>query len=98
MDKPPFRLALKQVCPMAPYLDHYFFIYTAQKMKFSIKDSPVNVTKFAVSGGFGHIYSRNFSWKTSFFLQCYINDLSNDLSTNAKFLEMIQPIFHSTKS
>ena len=29
---------------------------TAQKMKFPIKDSSVNVAKSAVSCGFGHIY------------------------------------------
>ena len=28
----------------------------APKMKFSIKDSSVNVTKSAGNGGFGHIY------------------------------------------
>ena len=30
--------------------------YQCKKMKFSIKISSVNVTKSAVSGGFGHIY------------------------------------------
>ena len=32
---------------------------TAQKMKFSIKVSSVNVAKCAFSCGFGHIYWRN---------------------------------------
>ena len=39
------------------------FPYTAQKMKFSIKDFFSKV-----SCGFSHIYWRNPSWKTSFFL------------------------------
>ena len=30
--------------------------YTAQKLKFSVKDVLVTVTKSAVSGGFDHIY------------------------------------------
>ena len=33
--------------------------YTAEKMKFSIRISSVNVTKSAVSCGFGYIYWRN---------------------------------------
>ena len=32
---------------------------TAQKMRFSIKISSVNLTKSAVSCGFGHMYLRN---------------------------------------
>ena len=44
----------------------FLITFTAQKMKFS----PVNVTKSAVSGGFGHIYWRNPYWKTSFFVHC----------------------------
>ena len=43
---------------------------TAQKMNFLLRISSVNVTKSAVSCGFGHIYWRNSSWKTSFFVQC----------------------------
>ena len=31
-------------------------IWTAQKMKFSIRISLVNVTKFSIYCGFGHIY------------------------------------------
>ena len=45
---------------------------TAQKMKFSLSISSVNVTKSAVSCGFSHIYWRNPQWKTSFFVQCNI--------------------------
>ena len=47
----------------------FLITFTAQKMKFS----PVNVTKSAVSGGFGHIYWRNPYWKTSFFVQCLLH-------------------------
>ena len=43
---------------------------TAQKMKISLRISSVNATKSLVSGGFGHIYWRNYQWKTSFFVQC----------------------------
>ena len=32
---------------------------TAQKIKFSIEGSPVNVTRSAGNCGFGHIYWRN---------------------------------------
>ena len=35
----------------------------------------VNVTKFAVSCGFGHIFRRNPLWKTSFFVQCEFSRL-----------------------
>ena len=41
---------------------------TAQKMKFSVKISSVNVIKFAENCGFGNIYWRNPYWKTSFFV------------------------------
>ena len=34
-------------------------IITAQKMKLSIEDFFINVTKSAVACGFGHIYWRN---------------------------------------
>ena len=34
---------------------------------FPLKISPINMTKTAVSCGFGHIYWRNPQWKTSFF-------------------------------
>ena len=37
-----------------------------------LKTSSVNVTKSTDSCRFGHIYWRNFKWKTSFFLQCII--------------------------
>ena len=37
-------------------LDNLFASNTAQKIKFSMRLSSVNVTKSAVSCGFGHIY------------------------------------------
>ena len=40
-----------------------------KKWSFSLKIASVNVTKFAISCGFGHIYRRNLLWKTSFFVQ-----------------------------
>ena len=39
----------------------------AQKMKLSMKDLSVNVTKSTTNCGFDDIYLRNASWKTSFF-------------------------------
>ena len=44
----------------------YFQSYTS----FTLRISWVNVTKSAVSCGFGHIYRRNPEWKTSIFMQC----------------------------
>ena len=38
-----------------------------KKWSFPLRISTVNVTKSAVSCGFGHIHWRNPSWKTSFF-------------------------------
>ena len=40
-----------------------------RKWSFPLRISTVNVTKFTVSCGFGHIYWRNPQWKTSFFVQ-----------------------------
>ena len=44
-----------------------------KKWGFPLRISPVNVTKSAVSSGFGHLYRRNPSWKTLFFVQCKID-------------------------
>ena len=41
-----------------------------KKWSFPLRISLVNVTKSAVSYGFGHIYWSNPLWKTSFFVQC----------------------------
>ena len=43
---------------------------TVQKWSFPLRISSVNVTKLAVSSGFGHIYWRNLLWKSSFLAQC----------------------------
>ena len=45
-----------------------------KKWSFPLSISSVNVTKSAGICGFGHIYWRNPSWKTSFFVQCYFHD------------------------
>ena len=50
-----------------------YIFNTAQKMKFSIKDFFSQVTKPAVSCRFGHIYRRNPQWKTSFFVQYFLD-------------------------
>ena len=42
-----------------------------KKWSFPWRISSVNVTKSAGICGLGHIYWRNPSWKTSFFVQCY---------------------------
>ena len=41
-----------------------------KKWSFPLRIFLVNMTKCAVSCGFGHIYWRNTWWKTSFFVQC----------------------------
>ena len=46
-----------------------------KKCSFPLRISPVNVTKSAGNCGFGHIYWRNFLWKTSFFLSLARNML-----------------------
>ena len=43
-----------------------------KKWSFPFRISPVNVTKSAVSYGFGHIYRRNPEWKTTSFVQCIL--------------------------
>ena len=48
--------------------DYDSIIIIAQKLCFPIRISLVNMTKSAVSCGFGHIYWRNSQWKTSFFV------------------------------
>ena len=45
--------------------------YTAQKMKFSIKDFFSKCGQIRSFLRFGHIYWRNTSWKTLFFVQCF---------------------------
>ena len=56
-----------------PFFFPSFFIRFSlhTKWSFPLRISSVNVTKSAVSCGFGHIYWRNPKWKTSFFVKCY---------------------------
>ena len=37
-----------------------------KKLSFSLRISSINVTKFAVSCGFGHIYLKNPQWRISY--------------------------------
>ena len=53
------------------------YLTLRKKWSFPWSISSVNVTKSAVSCGFGHICWRNSSWKTSSFVQCPV--LSNAL-------------------
>ena len=41
-----------------------------KKWGFPLRISSIDVTKSAVSCGFGHIYWKNLEWKTSFFVYC----------------------------
>ena len=52
-------------------------MFTAQKIKFSIKGFFTKLAKSAGNWGFGHIYSRNPQWKTSFFVRFFLNILDN---------------------
>ena len=47
-----------------------------RKWSFSLRISSVNVTKSTVFSEFGHIYCRNPSWETSFFMQ-WLSELMN---------------------
>ena len=47
---------------------------TAQKMKFSIKDFFSKCDQIHRKRQFGHIYWRNPEWKTSFFVQCILEN------------------------
>ena len=48
---------------------HWLFFHKNPKWSFPLRISSVNVTKSAGNCGFGHIYWRNPSWKTPFFVQ-----------------------------
>ena len=56
--------------------EHHPKEITAQKIKFSIKVSSVNVIKSVVSCGFGHIYWRNPQSKTSVDQELLLEKLS----------------------
>ena len=47
-----------------------------KKWSFPLGISSINVTKSTGNFGFGHIYCRNPSWKTSFFVQCFLRKFS----------------------
>ena len=59
---------------------------TAQKWIFALRISFVNVTKSAVSCGFGHIYWRDPPWKTPFFVQCWFNPIQRKAMAFKKIL------------
>ena len=65
------------------YLVFIIFPTTAQKWSFPLKISAVNLTKFEVSCGSGHIYWRNLHGKTSFFELCFVS------SHNWQFIKII---------
>ena len=59
------------------------FLTLHKKRSFPLRISSVNVTKYAGNFGFGHIYWRNLSWKTSCFVQC---DVIGVLATPLRLL------------
>ena len=76
------RFEGKRFCSSSPFLQ---LPDTAQKWSFPLRISSVNLTKSAVSCGFGLIYWRNPSWKTSFFVQHKLklllsNEITHDIT------------------
>ena len=76
-----------------------------KKWSFLLKISSVNVTKYAVSCGFDHIYWRKSSWKTSFFVQClflqkecYSCVSTSTLKKNSVFLSSVPSATNSQSS
>ena len=57
-------------------------MYTTQKMKFSIKDSSVNVTKLSGNCGFGHFVEEILNGKLHF--------LCNGMCNKSKMSEMFR--------
>ena len=55
------------------HVQKLIYLFLHKRLKFSIKVSSVNVTKFAGNCWFGHIYWRKPEWKTSFFVQYFID-------------------------
>ena len=49
---------------------HVKCFHCTKKLNFPLRISSVNVTKSTFSCGFGYIFWRNPSWKTSIFVQC----------------------------
>ena len=52
-------------------LEIIMFFSLHKKWSFLLRISSVNATKSAGNCGFGHVYWRNPSWITSFFVQCF---------------------------
>ena len=69
-------LSIKRFTPVfrdlntQPYTGECSATTLHKKWNFQLRISSVNLTKSAVSCGFGHIYWRNPPLKTSFFVQC----------------------------
>ena len=63
-----------------------------KKRSFPLRISSVNVTKFAVSCGFGHIYWRNPEWKTSFFCAVWF------YKTTKRLLQFVRKVLYFTNS
>ena len=62
---------LREKCPNTDFFLVRMDTFTAQKMKLSMKDFFSKCHQIRSSCGFGHIYWRNPSWKTSFFVPCF---------------------------
>ena len=69
-----------------------------KKLSFPLRISSVNVTKYAVSCGFGHIYWRNHQWKTSFFVQWYPTFFVAGFKFSWTFLRLPFSIFNKLYS
>ena len=66
-----------------------------KKWSFPLRISSVNVTKSWGNCGFGHIYLRNPSWNTSFFVQCLL--LLNMLLAKEKWILAVHLTFYRTE-
>ena len=64
------RLTIETLEHGVKYVQSRCQISLHKRWSFTLRISSVNVTKSAGNCGFGHIYRRNFLWKTSFFVQC----------------------------
>ena len=66
--------------------------HTAQKMKFSWKISSLNVTKSAVSCGFGHIYlETSLTENFVFCAVCSVDEEQNNMSNNIRIIISVAP-------
>ena len=70
---------LQTICRLL--VDSCFCLYLLlKKWSFPIAIFSVNVTTSAVSCEFGHIYWRNPYWKTSFFVQWFLDDIEVNIN------------------